>query len=91
MAMNLSPDQKRDFVKARQALIARNEDIKEKRRRIVGDLEVRLVPPELTHASPPRLALASRTGRRSQAALPRWRTTTYLPARDHQSVAEMAT
>ena len=44
MAMNLSPDQKRDFVKSRQALIARNEDIKEKRRRIVGDLEVLLVP-----------------------------------------------
>ena len=63
MAMNLSPDQKRDFVKARQALIARNEDIKEKRRRIVGDLEVLLVPPELAHASPTRLATASRTSR----------------------------
>lgn len=40
--MNLSSDQKRDMIKARQNLIARNEDIKNKRRRIVGNLEVRL-------------------------------------------------
>ena len=37
----MTPDQKRDYIKARKNLIARNEQIKEKRRRIVSDLEVR--------------------------------------------------
>ena len=36
----MTPDQKRDYIKARKNLIARNEQIKEKRRRIVSDLEV---------------------------------------------------
>ena len=42
-ALKLSSDQKRDFIKARQNLIARNEEIKKKRRRIVGNLEVGIV------------------------------------------------
>lgn len=40
-ALNLSWDQKRDYVKARQALLARNEAIREKRRELVGKIEVR--------------------------------------------------
>lgn len=42
-ALNLSWDQKRDYVKARQALLARNEAIREKRRELVGKIEVRVL------------------------------------------------
>lgn len=40
LAMKLTPGQKRDYVAARKALVARNEEIKEKRRRVVATLEV---------------------------------------------------
>jgi len=36
----MTSDQKRDYIKARKNLIARNEEIMKKRRRIVSDLEV---------------------------------------------------
>lgn len=39
-ALNMTSDQKRDYIKARRNLIARNEEIKKKRRRIVCDLEL---------------------------------------------------
>lgn len=42
--MKLSPDQKRDLVAARHALLERNEQIKEKRRRILADLQVATAP-----------------------------------------------
>ena len=41
-ALNLSWDQKRDYVKARQALLARNEAIRDKRRELVSRIEVTL-------------------------------------------------
>jgi len=39
-ALSMTSDQKRDYIKARKNLIARNEEIMKKRRRIVSDLEL---------------------------------------------------
>lgn len=50
-ALKLSSDQKRDFIKARQNLIARNEEIKKKRRRIVSNLEVEILLTRFVKAS----------------------------------------